>query len=155
MAATIFAGCSTWIAPTALIPPPGGRALKASSDDDEQEGLSFEEIIGRLMAAYRFIRRNAGSFLTVGALVGSGSVLVLPPAREASCLIKLEPQVKGQPGRHAVQPRPPGGPRGWGVTPAPRRSREAERPPTFVSRKRGRGLGQRAHRTTDRSMSVR
>jgi pSer/pThr/pTyr-binding forkhead associated (FHA) protein len=81
-------------------PPPGGRALKASNDDDEEEGLSIEEIIGRLVAAYRFIRRNAfllGSFLTFGALVGGASVLVLPPAREASCLIKLEPQVKANP----------------------------------------------------------
>ncbi len=72
----------------------------AASDDDEEGGASLEEIIARLAAGYQFLRRNALLllvFAAVGGFGGMASVPLLPPTREAMCVLKLNPRVKANP----------------------------------------------------------
>jgi pSer/pThr/pTyr-binding forkhead associated (FHA) protein len=72
----------------------------AAPAKDEDEGPSFEDIIGRFAVAYRFVERNGrllGFFAVVGALVGLISMILLPSPGEAICILKLQPQVKANP----------------------------------------------------------
>ena len=87
-------------------PPVPARAL---SDDDDDEGPSLEEIVGKVAVGYRFVRENAlllGAFVAIGGLLGVFSTLVLPPPRQADCLLKLQPQVKANPVDHQIQGGP-------------------------------------------------
>jgi hypothetical protein len=82
---------------------------RVASEDDE-EGPSLEEIVGKVAVAYRFLRQNflfLLAFVTIGGLLGVVSSVVLPPARQAECLLKLQPQVKANPVDHSVQGGPP------------------------------------------------
>jgi len=84
--------------------PPGDafrRPPRASADaDDEEAGPSLEEIMARIAAGYRFVRQHALFllvFAAVGGFGGMASVLVVPPTREAMCILKLNPRVKANP----------------------------------------------------------
>jgi hypothetical protein len=71
----------------------------ADADDDEQ-GPSIEEIMARIAAGYRFLRRNAlmlTVFAAVGGFGGMASVPLVPPIKEAQCVLKLNPRVKTNP----------------------------------------------------------
>jgi pSer/pThr/pTyr-binding forkhead associated (FHA) protein len=84
-------------------PPTGavGRQTRATpAAKDEDEGPSLEEIMIRVAAGYRSLRRNARLLVglaAIGAVVGLGSVAILPPPREAACMLKLNPRVKANP----------------------------------------------------------
>ncbi|HEX3698264.1 MAG TPA: FHA domain-containing protein [Polyangia bacterium] len=76
-----------------------GTAL-ATARRNEDDGPSLEEIFGRAAKTYKFLEQNA--FLLrllagMGALLGLMSVFVLPPRREAACVMKLQPQAKVNP----------------------------------------------------------
>jgi prefoldin subunit 5 len=109
----------------AIIPPPGRRAAPAApplaiatavpvsapaqapvapraprGDDDEEAGPSLADIIRKVAAAYRFVRRHTLLIVllaAVGNLVGLSSILVLPPRSSAVCDVKLVPKVKSNP----------------------------------------------------------
>jgi pSer/pThr/pTyr-binding forkhead associated (FHA) protein len=69
-------------------------------DRDEDEGLSLEEMIGRLALAYRFLQRNfrlIAFFASIGVFVGLVSVVLLPSPGETVCVLKLQPEVKTNP----------------------------------------------------------
>jgi hypothetical protein len=79
---------------------------RAAGEDDDEQGPSLEEIIAKVATGYRFVRENAlflGAFVAIGAFLGVVSTLVVPPARQAECLLKLLPQVKANPVDHSVQ----------------------------------------------------
>lgn len=78
--------------------------------DDDEEGPSLEEIVGKVAAGYNFVRENALlllAFVVIGGCLGVLSTFVLPPARQAECLLKLQPQVKANPVDHSMQGGPP------------------------------------------------
>jgi pSer/pThr/pTyr-binding forkhead associated (FHA) protein len=80
-------------------PAPAPRRSSADADD-EDGGASLEEIMGRLAAGYQFLRRNALLlivFAAVGGFGGMASVVLIPPTREAQCVLKLNPRVKANP----------------------------------------------------------
>src|SRR5262249_51202461 len=55
-------------------------------------------------------RRNALlllAFVAIGGCLGVLSTIFLPPARQAECLLKLQPQVKANPVDHSTQGGPP------------------------------------------------
>jgi pSer/pThr/pTyr-binding forkhead associated (FHA) protein len=73
---------------------------RGRQDQDEEEGPSLEELIGRLALMYKFVERNAlliGAFVGVGAVLGLISMVLLPAAREAVCVLKLQPDIKTNP----------------------------------------------------------
>jgi hypothetical protein len=83
---------------------------RVAREEDDEEGPSLEEIVGKVAAGYRFVRENAlllGAFVAIGAFLGVVSTVVLPPARQAECLLKLQPQVKANPVDHSMQGGPP------------------------------------------------
>jgi Inner membrane component of T3SS, cytoplasmic domain len=82
--------------PRGALPPP--RAVPQSRDEDE--GMSFEDVVSRLFNAYRFLRANrviVGALAAAGVFAGLLSVIILPAAREAYCLVRLQAQVKTNP----------------------------------------------------------
>jgi hypothetical protein len=83
-------------------PPPQADAppFVPPAPRGEDEGPSLEEIIGRFAVAYKFVQRNGvliGALAGAGALLGLLAVLLMPAAREAVCLLKLQPEVKANP----------------------------------------------------------
>jgi len=86
--------------PQPYYPPPRSRDFASSELEEERSGPSLVEVIGKLIRAYRFIRRYAvviGVVCGAGLVIGLASLLVLPPAQEAICEVKLQPQVKTNP----------------------------------------------------------
>lgn len=68
--------------------------------DDEASGPSLVEVIGKMIRMYRFLRRYSRLIAIVcgaGLILGLASLLVVPPAKEALCEVKLQPQVKTNP----------------------------------------------------------
>ena len=77
-------------------PPPDA----SPAGQDEDEGPSLEDVIGRLAQAYKFLQSNASrivAFVAVGGLLGLISAIVFPAPRQAICVLKLQPQVKANP----------------------------------------------------------
>jgi hypothetical protein len=71
-----------------------------AADDDEEGGASLEEMIAKLAAGYQYLRKNALLllvFAAVGGFGGMASVPLVPPTREAQCVLKLNPRVKANP----------------------------------------------------------
>src|SRR3569623_1279121 len=80
--------------------PPARSAFPPTELDDERGGPSLVEMIGKLIRVYRFLRQYSRLIAIVcgaGLVVGLASLLVLPPAKEAICEVKLQPQVKTNP----------------------------------------------------------
>src|SRR3569832_388990 len=91
--------------PAAYYPP--ARAFAPAEIEDESNGPSLVEVIGKLIRIYRFLSKYSRLIAIVcgaGLIMGLASLLVLPPAREAICEVKLQPQVKTNP--MDPQPRP-------------------------------------------------
>jgi len=85
--------------PQAYYPPPPSPFAPAQMDD-ERSGPSLVEVIGKLIRLYRFLRRYSRVIALVcgaGLVLGLASLLVVPPAKEALCEVKLQPQVKTNP----------------------------------------------------------
>jgi Inner membrane component of T3SS, cytoplasmic domain len=84
------------------LPKPNDRPLyrppapsRAMSEDDE-EGPSLEEIVEKVAVGYQYIRKNGlllGAFVAICAFLGVISTVIIPPARQAECLLKLQPEV--------------------------------------------------------------
>ena len=91
--------------PAPFPPPPFGsqsapRPRVMRQLDEEEEGLSFAELLQRLIAGYRFVSRYAGLIAALAALgiaAGIGSIFLLPPAASAGCVVKLQPQMRTNP----------------------------------------------------------
>jgi uncharacterized protein involved in exopolysaccharide biosynthesis len=84
--------------PPAYYPPP--RPFAPADADEEESGPSLVEVIGKLIRVYRFLRQYSRLIAMVagaGLLIGLASLLVVPPAKEAICEVKLRPQVKTNP----------------------------------------------------------
>jgi len=84
--------------PAAYYPP--ARAFAPAEIEDESNGPSLVEVIGKLIRIYRFLSKYSRLIAIVcgaGLIMGLASLLVLPPAREAVCEVKLQPQVKTNP----------------------------------------------------------
>lgn len=85
--------------PPAYYPAPPSAFAPADADD-ERSGPSLVEVIGKIIRLYRFLRRYARLIAIVcgaGLVLGFASLLVIPPAKEAICEVKLQPQVKTNP----------------------------------------------------------
>ena len=88
-------------------PPPAARPTPypgtfppVVTKRDDDEGLSLEEIIGRLALGYRFLQQNLrliAFFAGIGAAIGVISAVLLPSPGRAVCVLKLQPQVKVNP----------------------------------------------------------
>jgi uncharacterized protein involved in exopolysaccharide biosynthesis len=81
-------------------PMPGGRG-------DTEQSPSLEEIAGKVITGYRFLRPYARliAVLGIGGLVaGAGSGLVLPPAPVAMSEARLQPAKKSNPVENAWRP---------------------------------------------------
>jgi Inner membrane component of T3SS, cytoplasmic domain len=77
-------------------PPTPSRALS----EDEEEGPSLEEIVEKVAVGYQYLRKNAlllGAFVAICAFLGLVSTVIIPPARQAECLLKLQPMVMANP----------------------------------------------------------
>src|SRR3569832_1068189 len=84
--------------PAAYNPP--ARAFAPAEIEDESNGPSLVEVIGKLIRIYRFLSKYSRLIAIVcgaGLIMGLASLQVLPPAREAICEVKLQPQVKTNP----------------------------------------------------------
>ncbi len=96
--------------PAPYLPPPRYPAaprLTGHGQDDE-EGPSLLEMIGKAIRAYRFVQRNGllfGILTVLGVGIGIASLAILPASKEAHCEVKLLPQVKSNP-MDAQQGRP-------------------------------------------------
>ena len=85
--------------PAAYYPPPPSAFAPAEAED-ERSGPSLVEIIGKVIRIYRFLRQYSRLIAVVcgaGLVLGLASLLVVPPAKEAICEVKLQPQVKTNP----------------------------------------------------------
>lgn len=83
--------------PPRALPLPSG--MPGAADADEQ-GPSLAEMIHKIVKIYRFIRRYLlliGLLAVFGCGVGLATVVALPPIPEATCIVKLQPQVKTNP----------------------------------------------------------
>jgi len=86
--------------PQAYYPAPPASAFVPRDSDDEASGPSLVEVIGKMIRLYRFLRRYSRLIAIVcgaGLILGLASLLVVPPAKEALCEVKLQPQVKTNP----------------------------------------------------------
>jgi hypothetical protein len=78
---------------------------RAAGEDDE-EGPSLEEIVEKVAVGYQYMRKNAlllGAFVAICGFLGLVSTVIIPPARQAECLLKLQPQVMANPVDQAVR----------------------------------------------------
>ena len=87
--------------------PTPSRAM--SEDKEEEEGPSLEEIVEKVAVGYQYVRKNAlllGAFAAICAFLGLVSSVIIPPARQAECLLKLQPMVMANPvdPTHAERP---------------------------------------------------
>jgi hypothetical protein len=81
---------------------PTATAPRAMSEGrgDEEEGPSLEEIVEKVAHGYQFLRKNGlflGAFAVVSGFLGLFSTVIIPPARQAECLLKLQPMVMANP----------------------------------------------------------
>ncbi|HXJ23278.1 MAG TPA: FHA domain-containing protein [Polyangia bacterium] len=77
----------------AIVPAP---PLAARVNSNEEEGLSLEDLVRKLVAAYRFVRARAVFLVSLalfGALLGVSSLFVLPPGVVATTEVRLLPHL--------------------------------------------------------------
>jgi Inner membrane component of T3SS, cytoplasmic domain len=87
-------------------PPPFGsqsaprRRIVRGPSDEVDEGPSLDEVLQRIIAGYRFVSRHAALIVTLaaaGTAAGLVSIFFLPPAASATCVVKLQPQMRSNP----------------------------------------------------------